>query len=93
MIKTSSLFAIIALAAQCNGLYFHIYRNEKKCFIEEMPEDTIFHGIYDVKISQPGTQNFVETPSGFGMYVEVTNEEGKSVLSRSYGAEGKFTVN
>merc|ERR1712109_24717 len=60
-------------------------------FIEEMPEDTIFHGIYDVKISQPGTQNFVDTPSGFGMYVDVTNEEGKSVLSRSYGSEGKFT--
>jgi len=72
-------------------LYFHIYRSERKCFIEEMPEDTIFHGIYDVKISQPGTQNFVDTPSGFGMYVDVTNEEGKAVLSRSYGSEGKFT--
>ena len=25
------------------------------------------------------------------MYVDVTNEEGKAVLSRSYGSEGKFT--
>jgi len=56
-----------------------------------MPEDTIFHGIYEVKVSTGGSHNFAETPPGFGMFVDVTNEEGKSLLSRSYGSSGKFT--
>merc|ERR1711981_278741 len=80
------------LFLKAHGLYFHLYRNERKCFIEEMPEDTIFHGIYDVKISEVGNPHkFVETAAGFGMYVDVTNEDCRSVLSRSYGANGKFT--
>jgi len=56
-----------------------------------MPSDTIFHGIYDVKVSTGGSHNFADTPPGFGMFVDVTNEQGRALLSRSYGSQGKFT--
>jgi len=75
-----------------NSLYFHLTRNERKCFIEEMPDETIFQGIYDVMVSKGSNSNeFIKTPAGFGMFVQVTNSEKKEVLSRNYGSSGKFS--
>ena len=57
-----------------------------------MPEETIFSGHYSVQISKPSNMHeFVPTPSGFGMTVTVHNPDQKEILSRSYGAEGKFS--
>lgn len=90
--KLFSLCLSWAFIFQTEALFFHLMRNEKKCFIEEMPEETIFQGHYSVKISKPNSMHeFVPTPSGFGMHVAVTNPDGREVLSRSYGSEGKFS--
>lgn len=41
MTKHWSIFVVLAILSQCaSGLYFHIGDTEKKCFIEEIPDDT-----------------------------------------------------
>ena len=59
------LAILSALFLTSEGLYFHLMRNEKKCFIEEMPEETIFQGHYSVKISRPNSMHdFVRVLDG-----------------------------
>ena len=37
-------FIFLCLCTAVSGLYFHIAETEKKCFIEEIPDDTIVVG-------------------------------------------------
>ena len=39
-------FILLCLCTAVSGLYFHIAETEKKCFIEEIPDDTIVVGKY-----------------------------------------------
>lgn len=74
-----------------NALYFHIGEKEKKCFIEEIPEDTMLTGKYKAQLWDKRTDQFLESTPGMGMHVEVKDPAGKILLSKSYGAEGAFT--
>ena len=40
----------IVLIPSTRGLYFHIGETEKKCFIEEIPDETILIGNYKVQL-------------------------------------------
>ena len=45
MIKCSSyLLLLFSLISACQGLYFHIAETERKCFIEEIPDETTVIG-------------------------------------------------
>lgn len=47
MIKSTSLvLLLISLISVCQGLYFHIAETERKCFIEEIPDETTVIGKY-----------------------------------------------
>ena len=35
---------VIILASSCSALYFHMGETEKKCFIEEIPDETMITG-------------------------------------------------
>lgn len=35
-----AVFLIFFIVASCHGLYFHIGETERKCFIEEIPDET-----------------------------------------------------
>lgn len=35
-----AVFLLLLLVASCHGLYFHIGETERKCFIEEIPDET-----------------------------------------------------
>ena len=37
-------FLVIAWLSICHGLYFHMGETEKKCFIEEIPDETMITG-------------------------------------------------
>ena len=39
-------FVLISLLSAVSGLYFHIGETEKKCFIEEIPDETMVVGKY-----------------------------------------------
>ena len=65
-----------------NSLYFHIRETERKCFIEEVPDETLVVGKYKVQIFDKDTNAYQPTPSGIGMHVEVKDPEQKIVLSK-----------
>uniref|UniRef100_V9KCZ6 Transmembrane emp24 domain-containing protein 9-like protein n=2 Tax=Callorhinchus milii TaxID=7868 RepID=V9KCZ6_CALMI len=78
-------------AALCAGLYFHIGETEKKCFIEEIPDETMVIGNYKTLMYDKQREEYLPSPQGLGMFVEVKDPEEKVVLSRQYASEGRFT--
>ena len=73
------LFSIII---QVQSLYFHIKETEKKCFIEEVPDETLVVGKYKVQIFDKDSNNYLQTSPGIGMHVEIKDPEQKVVLSK-----------
>jgi hypothetical protein len=86
-----SALVLVASISVSQALYFHIGETEKKCFIEDIPDDTMVVGKYKVEIYDRQEGKFVPSVSGLGMHVEVRDPDDKSVMSRTYAAEGRFT--
>ncbi|CAG5134664.1 unnamed protein product [Candidula unifasciata] len=74
-----------------SALYFHIGETEKKCFIEEIPDETMVVGNYKVEMFDKNSNSFIPTVYGLGMHVECRDPDDRVVLSRTYAAEGRFT--
>ena len=80
---TLLLAAIAILNFVCvEALYFHIKETERKCFIEEVPDDTLVVGKYKVLILDREKNEYVQTGPGMGMHVEVKDPEQKTILSK-----------
>lgn len=47
MLKLISILTgyLVLLLPVCSGLYFHIAETERKCFIEEIPDETTVIGV------------------------------------------------
>ena len=73
------------------GLYFHIGETERKCFIEEIPDETMVTGNYKVQLYDPRTNGFAASSPEIGMHVEIRDPDDKIILSKVYSSEGKFT--
>uniref|UniRef100_A0A4D5R9D2 Transmembrane emp24 domain-containing protein eca-like n=1 Tax=Scolopendra viridis TaxID=118503 RepID=A0A4D5R9D2_SCOVI len=73
------------------SLYFHIAETERKCFIEEIPDETMVTGNYKVQLFDPRTGGFMPSSPGIGMHVEIKDPEDKIILSKVYSSEGRFT--
>ncbi|XP_059141499.1 transmembrane emp24 domain-containing protein eca-like isoform X3 [Physella acuta] len=73
------------------GLYFHIGETERKCFIEEIPDETMVVGNYKVQAYDHNTKDYMPVSPDIGMHVEVNDPDSKVILSRTYAAEGRFT--
>ncbi|VDL74210.1 unnamed protein product [Nippostrongylus brasiliensis] len=84
------LLLLVSTLAASNALYFHIAETEKKCFIEEIPDETMVIGNYKVQLFDPNTKGYGDYPN-IGMHVEVKDPEDKVILSKLYTSEGKFT--
>ncbi|KAK7110507.1 transmembrane emp24 domain-containing protein eca-like isoform X2 [Littorina saxatilis] len=91
MAWTTFLFVLFSTLLTASALYFHIGETEKKCFIEEIPDETMVVGNYKVEIFDKNINDFVPTVYGLGMLVEIRDPDDKIVLSRTYAAEGRFT--
>uniref|UniRef100_A0A8C6SD57 Transmembrane p24 trafficking protein 9 n=1 Tax=Neogobius melanostomus TaxID=47308 RepID=A0A8C6SD57_9GOBI len=72
-------------------LYFHIGETEKKCFIEEIPDETMIIGNYRTQLYDRQKEEYLPATQGLGMFVEVKDPDDKVILSRQYGSEGRFT--
>ena len=56
MFKQLVLVALVAsLVSICSGLYFHIAETERKCFIEEIPDETTVIGEFLFSICESGS--------------------------------------
>merc|ERR1711990_370317 len=85
------LLTLLLSLTSITALYFEINEKEKKCFIEELPEDTICSGNYKAEIFDEESNSFIESPQGMGMLVEILNPDKEMMLSRTYGSSGKFS--
>uniref|UniRef100_A0A915MA67 BTB domain-containing protein n=2 Tax=Meloidogyne TaxID=189290 RepID=A0A915MA67_MELJA len=84
------LFIISTLIGYSSSIYFHIAETERKCFIEEIPDETMVMSRYKVQLFDPNTKAFGDYPT-IGMHVEVKDPEEKMILSKLYTNEGIFT--
>uniref|UniRef100_A0A0K0DE16 GOLD domain-containing protein n=1 Tax=Angiostrongylus cantonensis TaxID=6313 RepID=A0A0K0DE16_ANGCA len=84
------VLSVVWIIRFSHALYFHIAETEKKCFIEEIPDETMVTGNYKVQLYDPNTRGYGDYPN-IGMHVEVKDPEDKVVLSKLYTSEGKFT--
>ncbi|XP_050049048.1 transmembrane emp24 domain-containing protein eca [Dermacentor andersoni] len=85
------LCLILSLIHYSVGLYFHISETERKCFIEEVPEETLVVGNYKCQLHDPKTGGFMQSSPGIGMHVEIRDPDDKTILSKVYSSEGRFS--
>lgn len=88
--KLYILVATIYLT-RCSALYFHMGETEKKCFLEEIPDETMVTGKYKTQLFDETSNDFMPASPGIGMHVEITDPEKKILLSKYYASEGRFT--
>ncbi|VDN02383.1 unnamed protein product [Thelazia callipaeda] len=81
---------IMLFCGSVRALYFHISETERKCFIEEVPDETRVAGDYKVMLYDPKTKGVGEYP-GIGVHVEVKDPDDKMILSKLYTSQGRFT--
>jgi len=78
---------LVSVLPPADGLYFHIAETEKKCFIEEIPDETMVMGKYRVQLYDPNTKGYGDYPN-IGMHVEVKDPDEKvGLISNSKAAE------
>uniref|UniRef100_A0A8C3A2D1 Transmembrane p24 trafficking protein 9 n=1 Tax=Cyclopterus lumpus TaxID=8103 RepID=A0A8C3A2D1_CYCLU len=87
----SSVLLLNVLFGAVSALYFHIGETEKKCFIEEIPDETMIIGNYRTQLYDKQREEYMPATQGLGMFVEVKDPDDKVILSRQYGSEGRFT--
>ncbi|XP_020645934.3 transmembrane emp24 domain-containing protein 9 [Pogona vitticeps] len=85
------LLLVARLVSPGWALYFHLGETERKCFIEEIPDETMVIGNYRTQLFDKQREEYLPATPGLGMFVEVKDPDEKVILSRQYGSEGRFT--
>lgn len=89
--RFSLLLVTLLMLGRASALYFHIAESERKCFIEEIPNDTTVLVNYKVELYDPKSGGFMPSTPGIGMHVEVRDPDEKVILSRVYSSEGMIS--
>uniref|UniRef100_UPI0037E8E33E transmembrane emp24 domain-containing protein 9-like n=1 Tax=Semicossyphus pulcher TaxID=241346 RepID=UPI0037E8E33E len=74
-----------------SSLYFHIGETEKKCFIEEIPEKTMIVGNVRTQLLDKQRNEYQPDTQDVSIFVVAKDPDGKLVLSRECGSDGKFS--
>lgn len=83
---------LLSLVSASEGLYFHIGETEKRCFIEEIPDETLLLVNYKLQLYDPQTGGFMQAAPGLAMHVDIRDPDDKTILSKVYSAEGKVAM-
>jgi len=87
----SALLTLLVLVSAARALHFYLDANEKRCFIEEIPTDTVVEGKYRALEWSEARQEYVEQPE-LGIHVEVEEVESSHTVVKTKGpSEGRFT--
>ncbi|KAI0065609.1 hypothetical protein BV25DRAFT_1851095, partial [Artomyces pyxidatus] len=87
----SLLCLLLLCATAANALHFYLDANEKRCFIEELPTDTVVEGHYRALEWNEESQTYGINEE-LGILVEVTEmETDHPVVSTRGPPDGRFT--
>ncbi|KAH9993667.1 emp24/gp25L/p24 family/GOLD-domain-containing protein [Russula compacta] len=87
----SLLFCLFIFTSVVNALHFYLDANEKRCFIEELPTDTVVEGHYNA-LEWNEQEQLYKVNEELGILVQVTEvETGHSVVSTRGPPDGRFT--
>ncbi|KAJ4494158.1 emp24/gp25L/p24 family/GOLD-domain-containing protein [Lentinula lateritia] len=87
----SLVLLLLCSALAANALHFYLDANEKRCFIEELPTDTVVEGHYKALEWSEKQQSYI-SDENLGIHVEVEEvETGHTVVKSKGPSEGKFT--
>ncbi|KAI0272638.1 emp24/gp25L/p24 family/GOLD-domain-containing protein [Gloeopeniophorella convolvens] len=82
---------LLLFLSTVNALHFYLDANEKRCFIEEVPSDTVLEGHYRALEWNEQSQEY-KINDELGITVEVTEvETGHSVVNTRGPSDGRFT--
>ncbi|OBZ74185.1 Transmembrane emp24 domain-containing protein 9 [Grifola frondosa] len=85
------LCLLLILATAANALHFYLDTNEKRCFVEELPTDTVVEGHYRALEWSEKDQQYIENPE-LGILVEVNEmETGHNVVHTRGPSDSRFT--
>ncbi|KAM5532389.1 hypothetical protein V8D89_013422 [Ganoderma adspersum] len=86
-----SLCLLLVFAAAANALHFYLDTDEKRCFIEELPSETVVEGHYTALEWSESDQKYTENPN-LGILVEVDElDTGHNVVKTRGPSDGRFT--
>ncbi|KAH9840243.1 emp24/gp25L/p24 family/GOLD-domain-containing protein [Rhodofomes roseus] len=89
--RSLQLCALLWLTACAHALHLYLDTDERRCFIEELPTDTIVEGHYRALEWSEKDQAYVENPE-LGILVEVDELETSHNVVKTRGPpEGRFT--
>lgn len=84
-----SLF--LSFITSIHALHFYLDANQKRCFVEELPTDTVVEGHYRALEWSENEQKYMENFE-LGIIVEVQEEPSGDVVVKTTGPlDGKFT--
>ncbi|PAV19709.1 emp24 gp25L p24 family [Pyrrhoderma noxium] len=84
-------FLFLIFATTSNALHFYLDADERRCFVEELPTDTVVEGHYRALEWDEQQQKYIEN-TNLGIQVEVDEmESGHSVVRTRGPFDGKFT--
>ncbi|CAH8448491.1 unnamed protein product [Schistosoma turkestanicum] len=69
------------------SIFFHMKETEERCFLEDVPEDTLVAGSYKLLASKG---NHFERSKDLHVKVKVTDPFDQTLLDRVYSSEGRF---
>ncbi|KJA15562.1 hypothetical protein HYPSUDRAFT_48265 [Hypholoma sublateritium FD-334 SS-4] len=82
---------LLSFVSSIHALHFYLDANQQRCFIEELPTDTVVEGHYRALEWNEQEQTYGENPE-LGIVVEVQEEPSGHVVVRSVGPlDGRFT--
>jgi hypothetical protein len=93
MFLSLACVALLLVAVDVEGVYFHVREGEVKCFMEEVPDETMVVGSYKTLKHLPDGSYATSAMRGTGMHVRITDPAQKVIMSKDYEAEGRFTFN
>ncbi|KAF1796466.1 emp24/gp25L/p24 family/GOLD-domain-containing protein [Mucor lusitanicus] len=90
--RLSTLVLLVAyLAVGTQALYFYLEGSEKKCFIEDLPKETMVIGIYKSEQFSVAQNKWIENDE---LKIEITVEElpqGHKIVETKSKSSGRFT--
>jgi len=94
LLLSITLLSLSFFADPVHSMYFFLEEGSSRCFIEEVPKDTLVVGKYRTEDATPGgaPQVAVGQPphDRMGVKVSVTDHEGTLILQRDMKPEGRF---